>query len=50
MKVSNTDDYKDDETTADFTIDSEVDSLDLGLVSKKLCEKEDENCELFVRL
>ncbi len=50
MKVSNSDDYKNDETTADFTIDSEVDSLDLGLVSKKLCEKQDENCELFVRL
>ncbi len=50
MKISDSDDYEDDENTADFTIDSEVDSLDLGLVSKKLCEKQDENCELFVRL
>lgn len=39
MKISDSDDYEDDENTADFTIDSEVDSLDLGLVSKKLCEK-----------
>jgi hypothetical protein len=39
MKISDTDDYKNDDNTADFTIDNEVDSLDLGLVSKKLCEK-----------
>jgi hypothetical protein len=50
MKVSNTDDYKNDENTAEFVIDQEVDVLDLHLVSKKLCKKEEENCELFVRV
>ena len=44
LKVSNTDDYKNDDNTAEFTIDQEVDVLDMALVSKKLCDKEDENC------
>lgn len=50
LKVSNSDDYNNDENTAEFTIDREVDVLNMGPVSKKLCSKEDENCELFVRL
>lgn len=44
LKVSNTDDYKDDDSTAEFTVDREVDVLELGLVSKRLCGKEEENC------
>ncbi len=39
MKVSDSDDYKNDENTGEFVIDKEVDVLDLRLVSKKLCSK-----------
>ena len=43
LKVSKTDDYKNDDETATFTIDKEVDAFDLRLVSKKLCKKSNEN-------
>jgi hypothetical protein len=35
--ISNADSYSDKDKMMEFTIDREVDVLDIGLLSKKLC-------------
>jgi hypothetical protein len=39
LKVSNAREYNSTDNTAEFTIDKEVDVLDMALVSKKLCSE-----------
>jgi hypothetical protein len=38
LKVSNADEYSNSSNTAEFTIDRNVDVLDIGLVSARLCK------------
>lgn len=38
VQVSNADEYSDPENTASFTVDRNVDVLDIALTSKRLCK------------
>ena len=39
LKVSNADKYTDPKSTATFTVDRNVDVLDIGLASSRLCKQ-----------